>query len=678
MIFLKPVILWGLALLAVPVIIHLFSFRKYRTFYFSSLRFIREIKSEQRRKSQLKDWLLLLTRMLLITFLVIGFARPVISDRGDSIVKEAQPLVIFVIDVSPSMSITTDGQSPLLLAKKQCRNLAAGFPPSIKYMLCTNNSKLADLSLLNRDQLYAHLERLAVSPLSMEMGTTLSLVNKRMQHESLSSADIFIASDFQNGSLSGKPVLPSRCKIHLIRIPGHEINNISLDSCWFSSPVYSAPGDQDLYASVTNHSDKTIEELPVRLVLNDTLTSLTNITLPPKSTGKALIRFKTNGSGWIRGKLEISDYPVTYDNQLFFSFKAHTQWQILQLYDNHANPYITGSLNIDPFFELTSFQTDAFPQSSFNRYDMVILSGLSKIPSQLQQLVSNYLDHHGTIWLVPAKNTDIGQLNLFTDRWKLPPIIYYNTSTTGSKIPPERTNWLSKVILNPESNLQMPRFQHHFLIRTREIPYSDLLVTNLGDPLITRYKAGNGVLIFNYFPLEKEVTDLVEHPVFIPLLYDMVTHIQRNETIYQVLSSMNTLILQDSRKNNGQLLTVTHKETGYSNILNPIPGITPGQIHINWSGVPGPGFYPVSSAEDTLAILAFNTTRKESLIRFEPDESVRKYFGTYLSVDQRPVTKKRRSAIPISSHSGKDLSPLFLFLTLLMIAVEIVLIAIFV
>ncbi|HYH57062.1 MAG TPA: BatA domain-containing protein, partial [Anseongella sp.] len=76
--FLFPTFLLALAAAAVPVIIHLFNFRKFRRLRFTNVRFLQEIKQETDSRSRIKHWLILAARVLTLVFLVLAFAQPYI------------------------------------------------------------------------------------------------------------------------------------------------------------------------------------------------------------------------------------------------------------------------------------------------------------------------------------------------------------------------------------------------------------------------------------------------------------------------------------------------------------------------------------------------------------------------------------------------------------------------
>ncbi|MEY3598881.1 MAG: hypothetical protein RL521_1310, partial [Bacteroidota bacterium] len=92
--------LWGLTALSVPIIVHLFNFRKHKTLYFSFTSFLSEVKTESHKKSKIRHWVILLLRLLAIAAIVLAFAQPILpNDRGNS----GKKLVSIYLDNSLSM-----------------------------------------------------------------------------------------------------------------------------------------------------------------------------------------------------------------------------------------------------------------------------------------------------------------------------------------------------------------------------------------------------------------------------------------------------------------------------------------------------------------------------------------------------------------------------------------------
>jgi len=67
--FLYPTFLWALLALAIPIIIHLFYFRRFKKVYFTNVKFLKEVKEETSARSQ--QWLLWYLPLLSLLFLLI-------------------------------------------------------------------------------------------------------------------------------------------------------------------------------------------------------------------------------------------------------------------------------------------------------------------------------------------------------------------------------------------------------------------------------------------------------------------------------------------------------------------------------------------------------------------------------------------------------------------------------
>ncbi|MDX5321532.1 MAG: BatA domain-containing protein, partial [Bacteroidota bacterium] len=76
--FVNPQFLWAFGVLAIPIIIHLFNFRRFKKVIFPNLRFLKEVQLKNKNKRELRKYLVLASRLLALSFLVLAFAGPFI------------------------------------------------------------------------------------------------------------------------------------------------------------------------------------------------------------------------------------------------------------------------------------------------------------------------------------------------------------------------------------------------------------------------------------------------------------------------------------------------------------------------------------------------------------------------------------------------------------------------
>src|ERR1700761_60893 len=94
--FLYSAFLFALVTLAIPVLVHLFNFRRYQKVYFSNVQFLKEIQEQQSSRRNIKERLILACRMLALLFLVFAFAKPYIPGSNAPNAGRQQDISIFI------------------------------------------------------------------------------------------------------------------------------------------------------------------------------------------------------------------------------------------------------------------------------------------------------------------------------------------------------------------------------------------------------------------------------------------------------------------------------------------------------------------------------------------------------------------------------------------------------
>src|SRR3972149_9984072 len=94
--FVYPQFLFALFAISIPIIIHLFNFRRFKKVYFSDIRFLKEVKQQTQNRNRIKHLLVLLARILAIAFLVLAFAQLFIPTTNKNSTAGIQTLSVYV------------------------------------------------------------------------------------------------------------------------------------------------------------------------------------------------------------------------------------------------------------------------------------------------------------------------------------------------------------------------------------------------------------------------------------------------------------------------------------------------------------------------------------------------------------------------------------------------------
>jgi hypothetical protein len=221
--FIYPQFLLGLLALGIPIIIHLFNFRRARKVYFSSNQFLLNIKKATSTKLKLKQYLILLSRLLFIFFLVITFAQPFIPAKEKNI--QSNQAIIY-LDNSFSMSnYVNEDLTAFEAAITFIEQIIKVYPQNAQFLLLTNDFAPFSNTPKSKNEIEELITEINLTGITRTTGEVFQRIKNN--NISDSSGDIFWLSDFQV-STSGDISLFANDTSHNIFIIPMTYNTYSL------------------------------------------------------------------------------------------------------------------------------------------------------------------------------------------------------------------------------------------------------------------------------------------------------------------------------------------------------------------------------------------------------------------------------------------------------------------
>ncbi len=619
MVFLQPIFLYGLILLTIPILIHFLNFRKSKTVYFSSLRFIEEVKSTYRKRNHLTDLLLLLLRLLAIAGLIFAFAQPVIQ-KGQSGAAPSGNITGLFIDNSQSMELVGKNESLLAEARNRAKEMVSEFSPDSKFQLLYNGVAADMPGITDRELTLNLIDGIQQSASPWSMDKILQFFAQVKGADGTSFHSIILLSDFQE-SMFSRPLPEDSAHISVIPVALKPMvqDNISIDTCWLDNPITLSGQNNAVIARINNRSDQSYEDFPVRLVLNDSLRNETTIKLPARSIAEVSLNFHPNTRGWQTGSIQISDFPVTFDNELIFSFRIESDIRVLALQGPSENKFLTGVFGNDPYFRYESYGVAGFPRSDFSDYNLVVLSGISSFDSRLTAKLTEFMNQGGTVWFLPQLSGQLSSYNEFLQSIQVPELRNIISFRVDSRMGPGEQSWLQEVVVNVDKRLRLPYFNQSYRITSNTPERTDFLNSVSGDLLLSRYPVGKGSFVLSGFPLDEQVTDIMYHPLFIPLCYRIATLSKTNSAWYQIIG--NNKPFSAAQVGNSQI-RLKNRATGFESI--PVQQAGSGSEAVLFPvNISAAGLYNAISGSDTVSVVAFNYPRTESDLKYLPDSVVK-------------------------------------------------------
>jgi hypothetical protein len=671
--FVYPEFLYALFAIAIPIIIHLFNFRKFKKIYFSNVDFLKEVQQETQAKSKLKHLLILLSRIFVIAFLVVAFAQPFIPSSNNDVANQNNIVGIY-IDNSFSMESKGENGSLLNEAKSKAIDLVNSYRATDKFILITNNFKTGDQRILSNEEVIDQIEAIAVSTSSRNLSTIYSRNRDPLNSSEINNKSFYIFSDFQKSTTDIKGIkADSLINCYLIPIKATEISNLYIDSCWFESPTHLINQNEALNIRIKNKSENDLENIPVKLYINNQNVVPASFSVKANDETVITLNYRNKKNGVQQGKVELRDSPVTMDDAFYFSYTISENITILGVGNNE--PALNSIYNIDSLFNYSNFDVKKLDYSIIKSSNLVVLHNLEQINSGLSNAIKSFIDNGGSLLIFPSNKINTDNYKEFLSLLN----VNYYTSIDTSENKVREINLTHPIYNNvfdgaPKGNLNLPIVSSYFQLSKGTTAYKNNILTfKNGAPFLSEYKIGKGTVYLSTVSLDRGSSNFTNHALFVPTLYNIALLSQTNHPLFHIIGSNSTIdVNRTSTKEN-----VYHIK---SNTIDIIPKVrttnTNTTVFVN-SDIETADNYFLENKESKIG-LAYNYNRSESDLSYltsaEIDEAI-KLSG--INAKYIDVTNGTIQAALSDLNIGKKYWKYCIILALLFLAIEIVLIKIF-
>ncbi|MBR5433750.1 MAG: BatA domain-containing protein [Bacteroidales bacterium] len=661
--FKHPEILFGLFAIAIPIIIHLFSFRTYKKVYFHSLQLIKKIQIEQNStKSKLKEVLLLISRIGLIACIVIVFAQPYIPNT-DTPRKHTSEAVAIYIDNSFSTQTESKNGVVLEFEKNKAQEIVDAYPSDTRFYLFTNTANSTEQFSRTSEEIKNEISEIAPSPNKTLFSDIVKKCNY-CQHKNEITLDCHILSDMQKNTFDIQTMQDSTLEITYYPFENANPNNISIDSCYFENIQHIAGQTEKIIVKLSNNTDETFANFPIKLFVNDTLRAISSATIKPHSISSVPIEYNISTTGIISGRIEIEDYPILYDNTYFFTYFIERQINILNIYDKTPNKHISALCKQQNNFALTQQQLSSIDYSTIANYPIIILDALKNIPAGLNEEIQKLRTLGATIVCIPSENIDIDSYNSFLQKFGSQRITAKDTTKTAIATIDERNSVFKHVIDKSASYNSFPYITTHY--KTDNQRNNTIITLENKEAFLTQTSAKNATLFFFNAPLSTTYGNFVVSPLFV-VLYNICMYVSSTNEIQTTIG--NTSEIPTAKLTTDDALHIVKPEKNIDIIPHYRNDIQTAKTVVNpMNQITEAGNYILTQKNIPISGLAYNYDRSESVFDCYTAEELE----TFIS-DKKKIIQPTREITTIlkETREGTPLWRIVLFAALFFLASEI-------
>ncbi len=344
--FTSPLILWGLALAALPIIIHLLHKRRYRETEWAAMRFLLDAARKNSRRIRLEQLILLGVRVLLLVLLVVGLAQPLLESYATLPEVEAPRHRIIVVDTSFSMGYVDGGQSRFARATHIARDIAQasrqGDALNLLRICQSQPPAVVRQPSFRPDQVVDEINQLPVSEepghLLATLEDVLPLLNELPE---IPDKEVFFISDLQRESwLPGEPPrraqirtllesIASKARLSIINAGEGESANAAVTAFTTDEPFASVGREIPLNVTVANFSRRALPSRTVTLLINGQTAATQTVDVDPNGTALVPFRITVPSGGMHRLEARLQEDQLPLDDVRRMALRAEEQLNVL-------------------------------------------------------------------------------------------------------------------------------------------------------------------------------------------------------------------------------------------------------------------------------------------------------------------------------------------------------------
>lgn len=610
--FVFPGFLFALFAISIPIIIHLFHFRRFRKVFFSNVTFLQQLSDESKKQSRIRHWVVLALRILAIACIVLAFARPYIPVADSRVSMEGNTVAVY-LDNSFSMDALSDRGRLMDDAREKAKQIAEVYQPADRFMLLTNDFEGRHQRFVSRDEFLVLADEVQVSSAVKTTGEVLQRIAGLFETEPVSGKKAYLISDFQKSIVAFDDFQADTSFITtLIPLSAQGNDNVFIDSCWFEVPVKIAGQTAQMSVRIRNDSGQTLTEQPVRLYIDGQQRTVGTYDLQPAGTAEAELSWTISTPGIHHGRIEILDYPVTFDDGFFFSYTVSPQIPVLAIDEGRPSPFLRALFGNDTIFSFQNTPVFSVDYSVLGSYHLIVLDGLSQLAPGLALELQQYVAQGGSLVVLPGTRADLDSYRSFLASMETPHFTRLDTipgRVSGlNEMHPVYAGVFDKL---PE-NMDLPVVNKYYQLSQQvRSTAQHLMQLQNGLPFFLSQVYGKGQVFLSAVPLLDEFSNFQRHALFVPTLVNIALQSQASQQLHYTLGSDNAIAAKTVVSSADEVFTVRGDQTEVIPEQRSFGNQTQLFLHeqINLAGN-----YSLFLGDREIQGIALNYDRRESLL----------------------------------------------------------------
>jgi hypothetical protein len=424
----SPAMLGWLAAAVVPLLIHLWSRRRYREMSWAAMEYLLAAMRSSRRRLRMEQWLLLAIRMLLVALMVLAVAEPFLQRGGFAFVVGEPTHRVVVVDGSFSMAYKPGDKSRFDRAKELAARLVEESPQGDGFTLVLMSSPprvIVGNPVFEPRDFLQELENLRLPHTTLDLPATLAKVEEvlktaRREHPRLAREEVYFFTDLGRvGWLNDRTAATSReraqrlaasANLTVIDLGQPDAENMAVTDLRAGQSLATPNRDVRLEAHVKNFGRQARNRQVLELLVDGRRVKQQNLDLPAGGEAKVPLdyRFETPGDHQLEVRLATDALDI--DNHRYLAMPVKQAIEVLCVDGRPSGKSLEGTagmlaLALAPQGEpqgRATVHAQILPESTLlesdlGRFDCIFLANVAQFTSSEARVLDAYLSSGGSL-----------------------------------------------------------------------------------------------------------------------------------------------------------------------------------------------------------------------------------------------------------------------------------------
>jgi len=584
--FLHPAMLWALILVAIPIIVHLFNFRKHKTVYFPAVFFLKEIKEETQKQSKIKHWIVLTSRILALVVLILAFAQPIIPGKQQA---QGKKIISIYIDNSYSMESQLDGLSLLEIAKSRALDIVMAYGESDRFQIISNEFSGAQHHVVTKDNAIDLIQQIQPCAISRGLNQVFERQKDLLSKDDANIKKSFLLSDFQKATcLHQSWAADSSIDCRWVPIQNESTHNIFVDSIWFDIPHHAIQQPETLHVKIKNIGSESKSGIRCEINIQDQNKGVVNLNLDALSETTLDFILTPIAEGIQNGKIILEDYPIVFDNTFYFSYHVDPTSKIGIVFEGNSSAQ--SIFKNDTHFDVKSYPFQQLDYGQYLNQSVLIAENITQPSSGWINATQEAVGKGATLVLIPNSERMNTNWNILYQNFQLGNI----GSLQLGKFQAKQLDFQHPLFANvfdQKADFGLPLSNARYAVQPNAACQT-LVAYEDGTPFLFHRKWKEGdVYVFNC-GIQGDQNTLFTHSLFPISLLRMTERAGTDQPLSHNIGDATPLIIKGINLEGNESLTLKNQSINiiptYRNINNRIEldlsnGIqTAGNYEIHW------------------------------------------------------------------------------------------------